>query len=137
MLEAYRNHIAERAEKNIPPQALKAEQVAALIELLQTPLPGEADFLVEMISNRVPPGVDEAAYVKAGFLSAIATGATTSPLISKATAVKLLGNMLGGYNIETLVTLLTDPELGAAAATELKHTLLVFEAFHEIGRAHV
>ncbi len=132
MLEAYRNHVAERAAQNIPPQALKAEQVAALVELLKNPPVNEADDLVDMISNRVPPGVDEAAYVKAGFLSAIVKGAAVSPLISKIAAVKLLGNMHGGYNIETLVALLTDAELGAAAATELKHTLLVFEAFHDV-----
>ena len=132
MLEAYRNHVAERAAQNIPPQALKAEQVAALVELLKNPPAGEEDYLVDMISNRVPPGVDEAAYVKAGFLSAIVTGETVSPLIDKLTAVKLLGNMHGGYNIESLVALLTDADLGAAAATELKHTLLVFEAFHDV-----
>ncbi len=132
VLEAYRKHEAERAAQNIPPQALKAEQVAALVELLKNPPAGEADILVEMISNRVPPGVDEAAYVKAGFLSAIATGTAVSPLIAKAVAVKLLGNMHGGYNIETLVALLTDEELGTAAAAELKHTLLVFEAFHDV-----
>ena len=112
MLEAYRKHVAERAAQNIPPQALKAEQVAALVELLKNPPAGEEDFLLDLISNRVPPGVDEAAYVKAGFLSAIVTGAAASPLIDKATAVKLLGNMHGGYNIETLVTLLTDADLG-------------------------
>jgi len=132
VLEAYRNHVAERAAQNIPALALKAEQVAALVELLKNPPAGEADSLVDMISNRVPPGVDEAAYVKAGFLSAIATGAAHSPLINKSTAVKLLGNMHGGYNIETLVALLTDAQLGAAAAAELKHTLLVFEAFHDV-----
>ena len=132
MLEAYRKHVAERATQNIPPKALKAEQVAVLVELLKNPPAGEADFLLDLISNRVPPGVDEAAYIKAGFLSAIVTGAAISPLIDKTTAVKLLGNMHGGYNIETLVALLTDLELGTAAATELQHTLLVFEAFHDV-----
>lgn len=132
MLEAYRNHVAERAAQNIPPLPLKAEQVAELVELLKNPPAGEEDYLLDMISNRVPPGVDEAAYVKAGFLSAIVTGDTTSPLIDKLAAIKLLGNMHGGYNIETLVSMLTDAELGAAAATELKHTLLVFEAFHDV-----
>jgi aconitate hydratase 2/2-methylisocitrate dehydratase len=132
VLEAYRSHVAERAARNIPPQPLKAEQVAELVELLKNPPAGEEDFLVDLISNRVPPGVDEAAYVKAGFLSAIVTGEAVSPLIDKPTAVKLLGNMHGGYNIETLVALLKDKDLGAAAATELKHTLLVFEAFHDV-----
>jgi aconitate hydratase 2 / 2-methylisocitrate dehydratase len=132
VLEAYRVHAAERAALNIPPKPLKADQVADLVELLKNPPAGEEAFLLDLISNRVPPGVDEAAYVKAGFLSAIAKGETTCPLIDKLSAVKLLGNMHGGYNIETLVGLLTDAELGEAAAAELKHTLLVFEAFHDV-----
>ncbi len=132
MLEAYRTHAAERAAQNIPPKPLKAEQVAELVELLKNPPAGEEAFLLDLISNRVPPGVDEAAYVKAGFLSAIVNGEADCPLIDKLHAVKLLGNMHGGYNIETLVGQLTDAELGAAAATELKHTLLVFEAFHDV-----
>jgi aconitate hydratase 2/2-methylisocitrate dehydratase len=132
VLEAYRVHVAERAAQSIPPKPLKADQVAELVELLKAPPAGEESHLVDLISNRVPPGVDEAAYVKAGFLSAVAKGETASPLIDKLAAVKLLGNMHGGYNIETLVELLPDPALGAAAATELKHTLLVFEAFHDV-----
>jgi aconitate hydratase 2/2-methylisocitrate dehydratase len=132
VLDAYRIHVAERAAQNIPPKPLKADQVAELVELLKNPPAGEEAYLLDLISNRVPPGVDEAAYVKAGFLSAIAKGEASSPLVDKLTAVKLLGNMHGGYNIETLVGLLTDAELGAAAATELKHTLLVFEAFHDV-----
>ncbi len=132
MLDAYRIHVAERAAQNIPPKPLKADQVAELVELLKNPPAGEEAYLLDLISNRVPPGVDEAAYVKAGFLSAIAKGEASSPLVDKLTAVKLLGNMHGGYNIETLVALLNDPDLGAAAATELKHTLLVFEAFHDV-----
>jgi len=132
VLEAYRDHVAERAAQNIPPKPLKAEQVADLVELLKNPPPGEAEYLLDLISNRVPPGVDEAAYVKAGFLSAVAKGESSSPLIDKIHAVKLLGNMHGGYNIETLVGLLPDAQLGAAAANELKHTLLVFEAFHDV-----
>ncbi len=132
MLEAYRQHVAERAAQNIPPKPLTAEQVAGLIELLKAPPAGEEEALLDLISNRVPPGVDEAAYVKAGFLSAIAKGEAECPLIDKAAAVKLLGNMHGGYNIETLVGLLTDGELGALAAEELKHTLLMFDAFHDV-----
>ena len=95
-------------------------------------LPQCCDFLLDLIATRVPPGVDEAAYVKAGFLSAVAKGDTACPLIDRAAAVKLLGNMHGGYNIEALVTLLNDDKLGEAAARELKHTLLVFEAFHDV-----
>ncbi|MEE4204311.1 MAG: bifunctional aconitate hydratase 2/2-methylisocitrate dehydratase, partial [Halieaceae bacterium] len=132
MLQAYREHVAERAELNIPPNPLNAEQVADLVELLKNPPAGEEAFLLELISERVPPGVDEAAYVKAGFLSAIAKGETSCALIDKPAAVKLLGNMHGGYNIETLVGLLGDSELGELAAEELKHTLLMFDAFHDV-----
>ncbi|MCB1854170.1 MAG: bifunctional aconitate hydratase 2/2-methylisocitrate dehydratase [Halieaceae bacterium] len=132
MLEAYREHVAERASKNIPPKPLSAEQVAALVELLKPPPQGEEDYLLDLISNRVPPGVDEAAYVKAGFLSAVAKGESECPLIDRPMAVRLLGDMHGGYNIETLVSLLGDAELGELAAAELKHTLLMFEAFHDV-----
>ncbi len=132
MLEAYRKHVAERAELGIVPKPLDAAQVAELVELLKNPPKGEEQFILDLITNRVPAGVDEAAYVKAGFLSAVAKGETTSPLIDKKHAVKLLGTMLGGYNITTLVSLLDDAELGAAAAEELKHTLLMFDAFHDV-----
>ncbi len=132
MLEAYREYVAERASLGVPPKPLNAEQVATLIELLKNPPAGEAEFLLELISERVPPGVDEAAYVKAGFLSALAKGETRCPLIDSFTAVKLLGNMHGGYNIETLIQLLSDDTLGEAAAQELKHTLLMFDAFHDV-----
>ena len=132
MLEAYREHVAERASQNIPPKPLSAEQVAGLVELLKNPPAGEEDFLIDLITTRVPPGVDEAAYVKAGFLSAIARGEQDCSLIDRAHAVKLLGNMHGGYNIETLVGLLTDDALSEQAAAELKHTLLMFEAFHDV-----
>ena len=132
MLEAYRKHVAERAELGVVPKPLSAEQVADLIELLKTPPPDDEAFILDLISNRVPAGVDEAAYVKAGFLSAVARGETTSPLIDKTLAVELLGTMLGGYNITTLVELLDDAELGAAAGKELCHTLLMFDAFHDV-----
>lgn len=132
MLEAYRKHVAERAEQGIVPKPLDAAQVADLVELLKAPPAGEEEFILDLISNRVPAGVDEAAYVKAGFLSAIAKGEATSPLIDRKHAVKLLGTMLGGYNIHTLVDLLDDAELAEAAAEELKHTLLMFDAFHDV-----
>lgn len=132
MLEAYRAHVAERATLNIPPQALNAEQTAALVELIKNPPKGEEAFLVELISDRIPPGVDEAAYVKAAFLNAIVCGEATSPLIDKQHAIKLLGNMHGGYNIETLVAALDNAELAPLAANELKHTLLMFDAFHDV-----
>ncbi|CAD5110197.1 bifunctional aconitate hydratase 2/2-methylisocitrate dehydratase [Zestomonas carbonaria] len=132
MLEAYRKHVEERAAQGIPPQPLNAEQTAGLVELLKNPPAGEEAFLADLITNRVPPGVDEAAYVKAGFLSAIAKGEASSPLIDKKRAVELLGTMQGGYNIATLVELLDSAELAAVAAEQLKHTLLMFDAFHDV-----
>jgi len=132
VLEAYRKHVAERAALGIPAKPLTAEQTAALVELLKNPPAGEGDFLLDLISNRVPPGVDEAAYVKAAFLSAITKGEAKSPLIDKKSAIALLGNMHGGYNIDTLVSLLDNAELGTAAAEELKHTLLMFDRFHDV-----
>jgi aconitate hydratase 2/2-methylisocitrate dehydratase len=132
VLEAYRKHVAERAEQGIVPQPLTSEQTSGLVELLKNPPAGEEAFLLELITDRVPAGVDEAAYVKAGFLSAIAKGEASSPLIDKAHAVKLLGTMQGGYNIETLVALLDNAELSELAAAELKHTLLMFDAFHDV-----
>ena len=106
MLAAYRQHVEERARQGIPPLALNAEQVADLIELLKSPPAGEEETLVELLTHRVPPGVDEAAYVKASFLAAVARGETESPLIDKPHAVKLLGTMMGGYNIEPLIEVL-------------------------------
>ena len=132
MLEAYRKHVEERAAQGIPPQPLNAEQTAGLVELLKNPPAGEEAYLLDLLENRIPPGVDEAAYVKAGFLSAIVKGEASSPLVDKLKAVKLLGLMQGGYNIETLVALLDDADLAEEAATQLKHTLLVFDAFHDI-----
>lgn len=132
MLEAYRQHVAERATQGIPPKPLNAQQVAGLIELLNNPPVGEADFLIDLLTNRVPPGVDEAAYVKAGFLSALAKSETTNDLIDAEHAVRLLGNMLGGYNIETLVELLDDEALADLAAEQLKGTLLMFDAFYDV-----
>lgn len=136
MLENYRKHVAERAAESIPPKPLNPEQVAGLIELLKNPPAGEEEFLVELLAERVPPGVDEAAYVKAGFLSAIAKGEESCALISKESAVQLLGNMHGGYNITTLVELLDDSDLVELAAEELKHTLLMFDAFHDVEEKH-
>jgi len=142
VLEAYRKHIEERAALGIVPQPLNAEQTAGLVELLKNPPAGEEAFLVELITDRVPPGVDEAAYVKAAFLSAIAKNEAKSPLIDRKRATELLGTMQGGYNIATLVELLDDAELGAVAAEQLKGTLLMFDAFHDVaekaksGNAH-
>jgi len=132
LLENYRKHVAERAEIGVVPKPLSAEQVAGLVELLVKPPAGEEEFILDLISNRVPPGVDDAAYVKAAFLSAVAKGETISPVINKNLAVELLGTMLGGYNITTLVELLDDRELAARAADELCHTLLMFDAFYDV-----
>jgi aconitate hydratase 2/2-methylisocitrate dehydratase len=132
VLEAYRAHVTERQLQGIPPKPLDPEWTAGLVELLKAPPKGEESFLLDLISNRVPPGVDEAAYVKASFLSALIKGDTSSPLIDRRLAVKLLGNMHGGYNVATLVGLLDDDELRELAAKELKSTLLVFDAFHDV-----
>ncbi|MBV7297890.1 bifunctional aconitate hydratase 2/2-methylisocitrate dehydratase [Enterovibrio paralichthyis] len=132
MLEAYRKHVEERAAQGIVPKPLDAEQTASLIELLKNPPAGEEDTLVDLLENRIPPGVDEAAYVKAGFLAAVAKGEASSPLVSKERAVELLGTMQGGYNIEPLVTLLDDAALASIAAKALSHTLLMFDAFYDV-----
>ncbi|WP_150914204.1 bifunctional aconitate hydratase 2/2-methylisocitrate dehydratase [Marinobacter halotolerans] len=132
MLEAYREHVAEREALGIPPKPLNPEQTAALVDLLKNPPTGEEETLVYLLENRIPPGVDEAAYVKAAFLSAIVKGEATSPLIDKKKAVQLLGMMQGGYNIATLVDLLDDSELAELAGKELKHTLLMFDAFNDV-----
>jgi len=132
VLEAYRKHVEERAAEGVVPKPLDAGQTAELVELLKNPPAGEDATLLDLISNRVPPGVDEAAYVKAAFLTAVVKGEASSPLISRTKAIELLGMMLGGYNIETLVDTLEDAELGELAAEQLKHTLLMFDAFHDV-----
>ncbi len=132
MLASYRQHVAERAALGIPPLPLTAQQTAEVIELIKDPPAGEGDVLVDLITHRVPAGVDDAAKVKASYLAAIAFGKEATPLISRQRAVELLGTMLGGYNIHPLIELLDDAELGAAAAEALKHTLLVFDAFHDV-----
>ena len=142
MLETYRKHVAERAAEGVVAKPLDAEQVAALVELLKNPPAGEHDFLKELLSSRVPPGVDEAAYVKAGFLTAVAKGEAHSPILTAAEAVELLGTMQGGYNIQPLIDLLDDAELAPLAAKGLSHTLLMFDSFHDVeekakaGNAH-
>jgi aconitate hydratase 2/2-methylisocitrate dehydratase len=132
MLEQYRNHVAERAAEGIVPKPLDAGQTAALIELIKNPPPGEEDFLLDLLSNRIPAGVDEAAYVKAGFLTAIAKSETVSPILSPSEATRLLGTMLGGYNVAPLIDLLDHTELAPIAAKGLSHTLLIFDAFHDV-----
>lgn len=132
MLVEYRKHVAEREALGVPPQPLTDAQTADLVELLKNPPAGEEDYLVDLLENRVPAGVDQAAYVKAAFLNAIVKGEATSPLVSKERAVYLLGTMLGGYNVAPLVELLDNAELGGLAADALKKTLLVFDAFHDV-----
>ncbi|MET4615358.1 aconitate hydratase 2/2-methylisocitrate dehydratase [Stenotrophomonas sp. 2619] len=132
MLEAYRHHVAERAALGIPPLPLNAQQTADVIELLKNPPAGEAEFLLELLTHRVPAGVDDAAKVKASYLAAIALGSETNALISRERATELLGTMLGGYNVAPLVQLLDDAVVGAIAADALKKTLLVFDAFHDV-----
>ncbi|MDH5924820.1 bifunctional aconitate hydratase 2/2-methylisocitrate dehydratase [Vibrio lentus] len=132
MLEAYRKHVAERAAEGVVPRPLDAEQVAGLVELLKNPPQGEEAVILDLLENRIPPGVDEAAYVKAGFLTAITKGEVESPLVSKAKAAELLGTMQGGYNIESLVSLLDDAELAPIAVKALSHTLLMFDAFYDV-----
>ncbi|HDT0720335.1 TPA: bifunctional aconitate hydratase 2/2-methylisocitrate dehydratase [Proteus mirabilis] len=132
MLEEYRKHVAERAAEGVVPKPLDATQTAALIELLKSPPKGEEEFLLDLIVNRVPPGVDEAAYVKAGFLTALAKGETTSPLITPEKAVELLGTMQGGYNIHALIEALDNDKLAPIAAKALSHTLLMFDSFYDV-----
>jgi aconitate hydratase 2/2-methylisocitrate dehydratase len=136
MLKAYAAHVQERASQQLPPLPLSAEQVAQLVELLKTPPAGEEKLLVDLLENRVPAGVDQAAYVKAAFLSDIAHGKAVSPLVSAEKAVALLGTMLGGYNVQALVGLLdlsvTNPAMADAAVKALSQTILMFDAFHDV-----
>eukprot|EP00906_Rhabdomonas_costata_P002222 RCo003529 len=131
-LDKYRKHVAERAAEGVVPKPLAPEHVQVLVELLKNPPKGEEALLEELITNRVPPGVDPAAEIKAKFLTQVVKGEVKCPLIDKPKAIKLLGLMVGGYNIAPLVDLLGDKELGPLAATELKHTILVFDQFSAV-----
>ena len=132
MLQAYKTHVAERAALGIPPLPLSAKQTAELIELLKAPPAGEEATLVELITHRVPAGVDAAAKVKASYLAAVAHGTEACTLISRAQATTLLSTMLGGYNIGPMVALLDDSAVAAEAAAGLKKTLLMFDQFHDV-----
>ncbi|MDG1205827.1 MAG: bifunctional aconitate hydratase 2/2-methylisocitrate dehydratase [Pseudomonadales bacterium] len=132
MLEAYQQHVAERSELGIDPKPLSAEQVNGLIGLLKEPPSGQEAFILDLLENRIPAGVDDAAYVKAGFLTAVAKGESVSPLVDKKKATELLGTMLGGYNITSLVELLDDDEVAEVAVAALSKTLLMFDAFHDV-----
>ena len=132
MLDAYRKHVEERAAQGVVPQPLDPEQTSALVELLKNPPVGEEEFILDLITHRIPAGVDQAAYVKAAFLSAISKGEAESPLIDKVKAIELLGTMLGGYNIAPMIDALDDETIAATAAEGLSHTLLMFDAFHDV-----
>ena len=132
MLNAYRQHAAERAALGIPPLPLDAKQVAELIELIKAPPAGEDAFLMDLLTHRVPPGVDDAAKVKASFLAAVAHGDLKVGLISRAKATELLGTMVGGYNVHPLIELLDDAEVAGVAAEGLKKTLLMFDYFNDV-----
>ena len=132
MLELYRKHVEERAAEGIVPKPLNAEQMAALVELIKYPPKGEEEFILNLLVNRVPAGVDEAAFIKASFLSAITKGEVISPILTASDAAELLGTMLGGYNITPLIELLDNPLLAPIAVKGLSHTLLIFDAFHDI-----
>ena len=132
MLEQYRKHIEERATEGVVPKPISAEQMAVLVELIKYPPAGEEEFVLNLLVNRVPAGVDEAAYIKASFLSAIANGSEISPILTASDATELLGTMLGGYNITPLIALLDNTSLAPIAVKGLSHTLLIFDAFHDI-----
>ena len=132
MLDAYRKHVEERAAQGVVPQPLDPEQTSALVELLKNPPAGEEEFILDLIIYRVSAGVDQAAYVKAAFLSAISKGEAKSPLIDKVKAIELLGSMLGGYNIAPMIDALDDETIAATAVEGLSHTLLMFDAFHDV-----
>ena len=142
MLDAYREHTRERNQLGIPPLPLNAQQMAELVELLKAPPAGEEAYMTDLLVNHVPPGVDDAAYVKAAFLADITKGVASSPVIDRKRATELLGTMMGGYNIVPLVELLDDEELAPVAAKQLTTTLLMFDAFHDVaekaknGNAH-
>ena len=132
MLDQYRVHVAERASEGVVPKPIDAAQTAELVKFLQQPATDDADFLLDLLSNRIPAGVDEAAYVKAAFLTAVAKGQSHSPLLTAETATELLGTMLGGYNVAPLIDLLEVPLLAEKAAHALSRTLLIFDAFHDV-----
>jgi aconitate hydratase 2/2-methylisocitrate dehydratase len=132
MLQAYREHVAERAALGIPPLPLTAKQTSDLIELLKNPPAGEEATLVDLITHRVPAGVDDAAKVKASYLAAVAHGTEVCTLIGREKATQLLGTMLGGYNLTPLIDLLDDAAVASVAAEALKKTLLMFDQFHDV-----
>ena len=132
MLQAYVEHVAERAALGIPPLPLSARQTAEVIELLKAAPPKDEAFLLDLLAHRVPPGVDDAAKVKASFLAAVAHGDLKVNALPKARATELLGTMVGGYNVKPLIDLLDDAEVAQVAADGLKKTLLMFDFLHDV-----
>jgi aconitate hydratase 2/2-methylisocitrate dehydratase len=132
MLTAYRQHTAERATEGVPPLPLTAEQVAELVSLFKNPPEGEADFLMHLLVDCVPPGVDQAAYVKAAFLADVAKGKVSCQLIDRVKATEVLGTMIGGYNVAPLIDLLDDAVTAEAAYQALSKTLLIYDAYHDV-----
>ena len=132
MLEAYRKHVEERAAENLPPLALDAQQVAGLVEVIKNPGSENTQEILDLLIHRVPPGVDQAAYVKAAFLTSVASGETACDLITREYATELLGTMLGGYNVQPLIACLDDEVTAPAAVKALSHTLLIYDAFHDV-----
>ena len=134
MLADYHKHVKDRANLGIPPLALSKSQTIELIELIKDPASDEKELLLELLTNRIAAGVDDSAKVKAEFLANLAKGKQQNPLISRIKATELLGTMLGGYNVEPLIELLTDNEVGETAAKALKNTLLIFDYFHDVAK---
>ncbi len=132
VLDSYHAQAEERCRLGVVPKPLSETDVKELVSLLENPPQGSEQELIDLLENRIPPGVDEAAKVKADFLNAVARGKVSSPLITKTRAVELLGTMQGGYNVSCLIDLLEDPDLGSAAATALSHTNLIFDAFDKV-----
>ncbi|HET8807814.1 MAG TPA: aconitate hydratase B, partial [Methylophaga sp.] len=132
MLQEYQKHVDERVAEGLPPLPLDAVQVSAIIEQLKQPKSADTEALLELLVHRVPPGVDKAAYVKAGFLTAIAKGETTCEFIDAIRATELLGTMMGGYNIAPLIALLDNEKTAQAAETALTKTVMVYDAYHDL-----
>ncbi|RKZ78094.1 MAG: aconitate hydratase B, partial [Gammaproteobacteria bacterium] len=132
MLNEYQKHVEQRAQEGLPPLALDAEQVSSLVELLKQPTNENTEQLLDLLIHRVPPGVDQAAYVKAGFLADIAKGDVSCSSIDSVKATELLGTMRGGYNIQPLINLLDNETTAATAEAALSHTLLVYDAYHDV-----
>jgi len=132
LLEEYKAHTAERAELGVPPLVLTADQTAELVELLKASPIADADYAMELFTQKIPAGVDDAAYVKAAFLNDVLEGNVSCDAINKTEACEILGAMLGGFNVQPLVKALDNAEVSAVAATQLKNTILMYDAFNDV-----